>query len=410
MQAFWDDLKLSIRAFISSPLRTLLTLVGIVIGVATVIAMMALIEGLRIQTNEGLSFLGASGFEISRWPAVSFGPTDWRKYEKRKGFTLDDVQAISELPSVAAVSGLLWQGAQKMSTPAAETRNNVQVLGGSPEVRITNALNLSAGRFFTDAEAVDAREVVVLGPDIADVLFPHSDPVGQEVRLKGRPFQVVGVLQRRGSIMGQSQDGYAIIPFEVFLRLFGPERAKRMDVEVLAKDADSFQKAQDEVITVLRRRRGLAPQEENDFELNTNESNNKTVNEFSQTVTAAGFGVCLLSLVVGGIGILNIMLVSVTERTREIGIRKALGAKRRRILMQFTTEAVMLSLVGGAIGIALGFGVSSLVHWVVALPTQVPMWAVVLSVAMSSGVGLVFGIYPAARASRLDPVEAMRAD
>jgi putative ABC transport system permease protein len=410
MQAFLDDLKLSIRTFITNPLRSLLTLLGIVIGVATVVAMMALIEGLRVQVNDGLSFLGANSFEVSRWPAVNFGPMDWRKYAKRKPLTEADVLAVAECPSVSAASAVLYQGAQKMSTAYAETRNNVLVMGGSSQIRITNALNVASGRFFTDAEDLDAREVVVLGPDVTDVVFPHDDPVGQEVRIKGRPFRVVGVLQRRGSILGESMDSLAIIPAHAFMRLYGPERAKSMDLEVQAVDAASYQKAQDEVTAVLRKRRGLAPEDETDFEINTNESNNKTVNEFSQTVTVAGFGVCLLSLLVGGIGILNIMLVSVTERTQEIGIRKALGARRRRIMMQFTTEAVMLSLVGGAIGIGLGFGVSALVNWVVFMPTQVPTWAVGLSLGMSSVVGLVFGIYPAARASRLDPVEAMRAD
>jgi len=410
VQAFLDDLKLSIRTFITNPLRSLLTLLGIVIGVATVVAMMALIEGLRRQVNEGLSFLGANGFEVSRWPAVNFGPMDWRKYAKRKPFTEADVLAAAECPSVTAVAAVLYQGAQKVSTQYAETRNNVFVMGGSSQVRITNALNVASGRFFTDAEDLDAREVVVLGPDVADIVFPHDDPVGQEIRLKDRPFRVVGVLQRRGSILGESLDSMAIIPAQAFIRLYGPERAKSMDLEVQAADAASYQKAQDEVTAVLRMRRGLAPEDETDFEINTNESNNKTVNEFSQTVTVAGFGVCLLSLLVGGIGILNIMLVSVTERTQEIGIRKALGARRRRIMVQFTTEAVMLSLVGGAIGIGLGFAVSAMVHWVVFMPTQVPGWAVALALVMSSGVGLVFGIYPAARASRLDPVEAMRAD
>src|SRR4051812_33936537 len=267
MQALLDDLRLSLKTFVGNPLRSLLTLLGIVIGVATVIAMMALIEGLRMQVNEGLSFLGANGFEISRWPAVNFGPMDWRKYAKRKPLTEEDVLAIAELPSVSAASASLWQGAQKMSTAYAETRNNVQVLGGSSQLRITNALNLSSGRFFTDAEDLDAREVTVLGPDIVDAIFPHDDPVGQEVRLKGRPFRVVGVLQRRGSVMGQSMDGMAVIPAQAFIRLWGPERAKQLEVEVLALDADSYQKAQDEVTAVLRRRRGLAPQEETDFEI-----------------------------------------------------------------------------------------------------------------------------------------------
>jgi putative ABC transport system permease protein len=282
--------------------------------------------------------------------------------------------------------------------------------GATPGAIVTSSLNVAAGRFYTDAEELDARPVMVIGPDVADALFPHQDPLDQEVRLKGRPFRVVGVLQRRGSIMGQSLDGIAFIPFRIYLRLYGSERRADTDLEIRAKDASVYQKAQDEVVSLLRRRHGLSPSEENDFEINTNESNNKTVNEFSTLISVAGFGVCVLSLVVGGIGILNIMLVSVTERTREIGIRKALGARRRRILAQFTTEAVMVSLVGGAIGIALGFLVSFLVNWVASLPTSVPPWAVGLAVVMSSGVGRVFGIYPAARAARLDPVEAMRAE
>src|SRR3954469_1361981 len=170
MQAFWDDLRLSLKTFVGNPLRSLLTLLGIVIGVATVIAMMALIEGLRIQVNEGLSFLGANGFEVSRWPAVNFGPMDWRKYAKRKPLTEADVLAIAELPSVSAVSANLWQGGQKLSTAYAETRNVVPVMGGSSQLQVTNALNVASGRFFTDAENLDAREVVVLGPDVVDAV------------------------------------------------------------------------------------------------------------------------------------------------------------------------------------------------------------------------------------------------
>jgi putative ABC transport system permease protein len=410
MRSFIDNLRLSLGTFIANPLRSLLTLLGIVIGVATVIAMMALIEGLRKQVNDGLSFLGADGFNISRWPRVNFGPMDWKKYAKRPYLTLEDLQAVRELPSILEAAATDFRGGQKVSTAWAATGATVQVGGATPGAIVTLALNVTSGRFYTDAEELDARPVAVVGPDIVDALFPGQDPLNEEIRIKGRPFRVVGVLQRRGAVMGQSQDGLVFIPFRVYLRLFGAERRADTDLEIRAKDASVYQRAQDEVVTLLRRRHGLMPSAENDFEINTNESNNKTVNEFSSTISAAGFGVCLLSLVVGGIGILNIMLVSVTERTREIGIRKALGARRRRILAQFTTEAVMVSLVGGAIGIALGFLVSFLVQWVIALPTSVPLWAIVLAIVMSSGVGLVFGIYPAARAARLDPVEAMRAE
>jgi putative ABC transport system permease protein len=193
-----------------------------------------------------------------------------------------------------------------------------------------------------------------------------------------------------------------------FLGAYGSKRTVSLNVEAI--DKEHLEKAQDEVGRVMRTRRKVGPTEDNNFEISTNESMAKSLNDLSNVITAATFGVCLLSLLVGGIGILNIMLVSVTERTKEIGVRKALGARKRRILMQFATEAVVLSLTGGVIGIAMGFGLAGLGRWALGLLTAVPWWAVGLSLAMSSGVGLVFGIYPAARAAKLDPIEAMRAE
>jgi putative ABC transport system permease protein len=199
-----------------------------------------------------------------------------------------------------------------------------------------------------------------------------------------------------------------MIPMNSLLALYGKKRTVSINVEAI--DQEHSDKAMEEVTRVMRQRRNVGPTDENNFELSTNESMAKALNDLSTVVTAATFGVCLLSLLVGGIGILNIMLVSVTERTREIGVRKALGARRSRILMQFATEAVALSAAGGLIGIAIGFGLAFLGRWTLGLYTAVPLWAVALSLAMSSGVGLIFGIYPAARAARLDPVDAMRAE
>jgi putative ABC transport system permease protein len=249
----------------------------------------------------------------------------------------------------------------------------------------------------------------VVGPDVADKLFPSLDPVGQEIRLKGRPFTVVGVLARRGKVLGLfNLDNMVMTPMNVFLGLYGRRRTVSISVE--AQSQDAFDRAMEETSRLMRQRRRLAPDEDDSFEVSTNESMAKTLNDLSKVVTAATFGVCFLSLLVGGIGILNVMLVSVSERTREIGVRKALGARRSRILAQFATEAVVLSLVGGLIGVGLGLGLAGLGRWTLGLVTAVPMWAVALSLAMSSGVGLVFGIYPAARAARLDPVDAMRAE
>ncbi|MBI3184875.1 MAG: ABC transporter permease [Myxococcales bacterium] len=411
MQAFLDNLSLAFGTFAAHPLRSLLTLLGIVIGVATVVTMMALIEGLRVKVNRDLSQLGANVFRVDKWPAgIQIGKRDWQKISRRPNLTLADRKAIVDhCPSATTASASAANHAQRVSTSSAETQPNVFVVGVTPEYSETAGITIASGRFLGEAEDVDARPVAVLGPDVADRLFPGANPLGQEVRVRNRPFAVVGVLERRGKILGLfNLDNMVMLPMQSFLSLYGKKRS--VSINVQAVDADSLEKAQEEVRRLMRRRREVPALEEDDFEIATNESMTKTLNELSQVITAATFGVCVLSLLVGGIGILNIMLVAVAERTREIGIRKALGARKRRVLAQFTTEAVVLSLVGGAIGIALGFGLAFLGRWTLGLYTAVPAWAVALSLAMSSGVGLLFGIYPAARAARLDPVEAMRAE
>jgi putative ABC transport system permease protein len=409
LRAFWDNCRLALGTFWTNPLRSLLTLLGIVIGVATVVSMMAMIEGLRLKVNRDLSQLGADAFQVQKWP-VGFGRFDWNKYARRPRLTLADRDAIlASCPSVLTAAGEEMEGAQKISTAVRETQPSVLVWGGTPEWIQTNGWVIAAGRSFSDPEQVDGRQVVVLGLDVADRLFPEMDPLNQTVRIRGRSFTVIGLLQRRGSMLGlASQDNRVVVPLSAFEAIFGRNRS--VNISLQAKTADLVAKAQDEVVSLLRRRRHVSLNEENNFEVFTNDSVTKSFNSLSQVITAASFGVCILSLIVGGIGILNIMLVSVTERTREIGIRKALGAKRRRILGQFATEAVALSLVGGVIGIVLGFSLAFLGRWMLDFPTAVPAWSVVVSLLMSSGVGLLFGIYPAARAARLDPVEAMRAE
>jgi putative ABC transport system permease protein len=407
--AMTDNLRLAMGTFMGNPLRTLLTLLGIVIGVTTVIVMMALIEGLRLKVNNDLSQLGANTFEVSKWPS-GFGRVNWRMYAKRKDLTLEDMRAIQEFcPSVGVVSASDTSGGQKISSSTIETRPGVQVTGATSEYINTSGITVAAGRFFSPVEAVDGRQVAVLGLDVADTLFPGMEPLGQQLRIKGRPFTVVGVLQRRGSFLGMvSMDNVLIVPIRAYEMVYG--EVDSVEIAVQAREPELLNKAQEEVTNLMRRRRDVAPLAANDFEVHTNESMTQTFNSLSQVITIASFGVCLLSLVVGGIGILNIMLVSVTERTKEIGIRKALGARKFRILAQFATEAVMMSLLGGAIGVGLGFGLAFLARWVLGFNTVVPPWAVALSLVMSSGVGLVFGIYPAARAARLDPVEAMRSE
>jgi putative ABC transport system permease protein len=404
MMAVWDTLRLAFGTFVSNPLRSFLTLLGIVIGATTVVAMMALIEGLRNEVTQNLSELGANCFQVQRLPFG--GELSVAQLAKRPRFTEGDLEAIRELPSVLAAAGEDSKGGQKVSTSERESRPNVQVWAGTPEYFQTNSVAVASGRAFADPEYLDGRRVAVIGADLADTLFPSVEAVGQSVRIQGRAFQVIGVLKRRGGFMG-GQDNQVMMPLTAYRPLFG---VRDFRVSIQAQSAEVVQRAQDEVTLLMRRRHGLKPHEEDDFFIFSNESTTEMFNEISGVISAASFGVCLLSLLVGGIGILNIMLVAVTERTREIGIRKALGAKKRRILAQFATEAVVLSLTGGVLGVALGMGLAHLARWLVGLPTEVPVWAVALSLAMSSGVGLGFGIYPAARAAKLDPVEAMRAE
>ena len=403
-----DNFRLAMRTFWGHRLRSALTLLGIVIGVATVISMMALLEGLQRKVTADLAGLGANGFQLQKWPN-GFGHFDFDKINRRPNISFADFEAIQKhVPDVAKVTAEAWDGGKKLSTATRETRANVQLAGGSFHFFDTNAMEVSRGRTFSEAEIQAGTPVMVIGPDIADVLFPDMEPVGQEVRLKGRSFQVIGVMTRKGGFAGPGYDNTGIIPIPIFFELFGKNRS--LNVSMQAWDTSGLQRAQDGVELLMRHRHNLRTDQESDFTIYSNESATATFNQISSVVTAASFGVCLLSLIVGGIGILNIMLVSVTERTHEIGVRKALGARRHRILAQFATEAVVLSLLGGVVGVALGFFIAFLGRWALGFPTAVPAWAVALALAMSSGVGLIFGIYPASRAAKLDPVEAMRTE
>jgi putative ABC transport system permease protein len=412
IRAFVDNVALALGTFVAHPMRTALTLLGIVIGVSTVMVMMALLTGLKTKVNKDMSFLGANVFSVTKWPNFNFGGdrTNWAKIMKRPTLTLEDRQAIREqCPSVLRVSASSSQPGQRVRTADRETLPNIFVVGSTADYTDTSGVSVAKGRFFSEAEEVGGSRVVVLGPDVADRLFPDEIAVGKEVRLKGVPFQVVGVAERRGKILfAFNLDNMLFIPISAFKAQYGLKRSASLNVQ--ARAPELTQRAQDEATRLMRQRHGLKYEDENDFEISTNESANRSFNELAVVLTAATFGICILSLLVGGIGILNIMLVAVTERTVEIGIRKALGARRFRILSQFGMEAIVLSLTGGVIGVLLGFGLANLARWTFGLYAEVPTWAVLLSLSMSSGVGLVFGIYPAARAARLDPVEAMRSE
>jgi putative ABC transport system permease protein len=412
LYGFVDNVRLAVGTLWVNPLRSMLTLLGVVIGVATVVSMMGLIEGLRLKVNHDLAQLGANAFTVSKWPGgINFGKMDWRRFQQRPAFRLSDVQLIREsCPAVKTASGQTGFGLFKVASERAETSPNVFTMGATSEwIDTSGVIGIAEGRFYSPNEVDEERSVVVLGSEVAAQLFAGQSSLGEMVRVGGKMLRVIGVLTKRGKFLGLfNMDNMVVLPLTTGLDDFGKDHSIR--INVVADGPELLQRAQDEVTAVLRRRRDVAAGAPNNFEIDSNESVTRTFNSLSRVIAAAGAGICLLSLIVGGIGILNIMLVSVTERTREIGIRKALGAKRGRILGQFAIEAVTLSSVGGIIGLGLGFGIAFLARWALGFPTVVPAWAVVLALAMSSGVGLVFGIYPAARAARLDPVEAMRSE
>jgi putative ABC transport system permease protein len=380
--ALLDTLAMAFATLRANVLRSALTLLGIVIGASTVVAMMSLTEGFRLKMTSDFAMLGAGAFQVQKWPHMSFGPRDWRKYERRADLTREQGEALRDLPHVAWVSIEEYhRQPEALATRERATKQNVTVAGGLPDF---------------------------LGPDVTDVLFPGVDPLGQEVRIRGVPFEIVGVAQRQGAILGQSKDGYAVIPWPSFERVLG--KARNTNIAIVATTPEDAPQALEEVIAKLRRVRGVPPQDENDFEIFSNETTGEMFDNLARMVGAATFGVCALALLVGGIGIMNIMLVSVSERTREIGIRKALGARRRRILSQFLVESVTLSALGGLAGVLLGGGLAIGAREIWQVPASIPAWAVILSLATSGGAGLLFGIYPAARASKLDPVEAMRTE
>jgi putative ABC transport system permease protein len=400
-----DDLRLALDSLASHKLRSGLTLLGIVIGVFTVVAMMALLNGLRKKIDKQLGQLGADVFQLQRFPAVQFGEFS-PEIQARKKINLTHMRQLRDmLPQAKQVGGEIWEYG-KTATANGNTDQGARVGGGTPEFFTLNNLPIASGRGYTEAEASDAGRVAVIGAAVTDALYPGQEPIGQKIKLGRMELEVIGTIERQGGLpLDGDPDNTIVVPITTFMDLYGNSRS--LTIGVAAHDHDSMKKLQDQAVSAFRRVRALDTSKENDFEIVSNDSLRGMFDNLATVVTIASAFMCFLSLIVGGIGVMNIMLVAVTERTREIGLRKALGARRMRILMQFVIEAVLLACFGGAIGVALGY-CASWIGQFLTFPAEVPLWAVALGLGVSCGVGLVAGIYPAWRASRLDPAVALR--
>lgn len=393
----------ALRAILSNKLRSILTLIGIIIGVATVIAVVSVISGMNNYVANKINSMGSSTFIIDRYGLIT-SEEQYRKVMGRKPITIEDMYAVDRYCEYCQeVGGSSYT--RRKAKYQSDYLEDVLIVGSTSNYVEVSDIDVETGRTFLEIDNEHRRAVCLLGPDIAGNLFKDEDPINKMIKLGNYYFRVVGVAKKRGSFLGNNQDDWAAIPLETFQKYFG--RYRSVDIHVKAQSVSVLEEAQDQARVILRNRRGDRYHDEDSFGIFTAESIMQLYNDFTSTAWIVLIGVSSISLVVGGIVIMNIMLVSVTERTREIGIRKAIGAKRRDIMWQFLIESVILSLIGGAIGVLLGAMLALLVGAYSPLPAAVEAWAVVTGLLIASSVGLVFGVVPAMRAAKLDPVECL---
>ena len=401
---FRESARIALSALRANKLRSFLTLLGTIVGVTAVIALISLIQGANKYVSEKLVSQGANVFWVDKFGLI-LDDDKFREALKRKDLELADAEAVQSGARLAAAVRAK-KDRQADVRYGSERVRRVPIQGMWGDYVAVDRIDLQEGRHLTSADINRRRAVCVLGYEVWENLFKGQTAVGREVRIGPNSFDVVGVAEKKGSFLGQSQDNFVIVPLGASDKIWG--RRGSLEIGVLAKDAPSFELAQDEARAILRARRHVEPGKDDDFGITTAEMFMDLYRNLTGAIFIVFVGVAAISLVVGGIVIMNIMMVSVTERTREIGIRKALGAKKSDILMQFLVESATLSLTGGAIGVALGAGLALLVAAVTPMPAEVSILAVILGLAMSTSIGLIFGIYPAMRAARLDPIVALR--
>ena len=405
-----DILLSSLDSIRQNKIRSFLTLLGVIIGVFSIIGVMTAINVLQASLETNLNSLGSNNFQIQKYPAIQIGGGDRHKYRNRKNLSYSDFEKLVErvyIPDYATAED--WSYGQVISFNDVHSKNNMVIGGITPGWDYTNDYSLVSGRMITEMDLKAQSNVAIVGQDVIDLIMPQvPDPVGHVIRFSGEKFKIIGVWEKKGSSFGESKDRFTMIPLSKHLKMYSNPKWTSLNYCFTVADPDEFQNAMDEVANQLRIIRKVKPGEDNDFEVWTSASLIDFFNKITSAIKMAALLISSIALLAAGIGIMNIMLVSVTERTREIGVRKSLGARRSDILRQFLLEALILTQIGGILGILLGVMAGNVLAVLMDLKAVFPWDWAFIGLAISSLVGAVSGTYPAFKASKLDPIEALR--
>ena len=402
----FEVIKVAFASLHANKLRSLLTILGIVVGIFSIIAISTVIEMLQSSIEKGVSQLGQNTFQIQKGPAVNDG--NRARFRNRPDITLEDYYALKEkLVEAKHVGAEQWNFGKQLKVGNKETNPNVPVAGVTPEAFPNNKWTVEEGRAISERDVQSYQNYIVLGPDVAKKLFPNTSALNQIVNLDGHKLKVIGILEAQGDVFGQSRDNFAIVPLTYYQSMYG-KRNNSINITVMSYDKESYADLIEIAEGYFRTIRKVPPGEPNNFDIFSNESVLTQINDITSGVRIGSLVVAAIALLAAGVGIMNIMLVSVTERTKEIGIRKAIGARKKNILVQFLTESVVLSLFGGVIGIVLGIFVGNLAGSFLKADTIIPIDWVLIGVLLCFVIGVTFGTYPAYKASNLDPIEALR--